>query len=441
MGNPGSSGGKGGVNSGSSTRGQTSSGSSGSSDYGVVRSMGSKPGDRQKLASRAGNASGGTGSGSSGSSTSGFSSLSSRGSTRSSLNNDNASGNAHKGGSGNNGGSAGASSGANGRGKRSINNNSSSSSSGSNTSQYSSQGSNSSSHSQEDISNFGNDYNDHFIRSGVLPQTHITNIIDPLIGYPKLQKLHSLKQVHNKRYSTKLFGSRVSPKEMPSRIDSWVNQGMNFDVVMINGCVDNVPSYETLISLPIQRITPRPSIVFLWVPSPALEKGRLALEHWGFRRSEDIVYLVNDSDSIHFPKWLALSPHDSLVKTSWHCLMGLKGTLRRSEDSDLINCNVDTDVIIESPFDRHNVVPEKIYTIVENFSLMSRRLHIVPTYSTLDKPVRVRQGWVVMSPDVMLDNFEPDLYLTQNKTTGYRVPVDDTIDELRPKTPPRSSRK
>jgi N6-adenosine-specific RNA methylase IME4 len=284
--------------------------------------------------------------------------------------------------------------------------------------------------------NFGNDYNDHYLYTGVLPQSHIMNVLDPLVGYPKLQQLHQLKKAHNNKFACKPFGSRIKPEDMPNRMDTWASEGINFDVVMINGCLDNVPTYETLISLPVQKITPRPSILLLWVPGPALEKGRKALEHWGFRRSEDIVYFVTDTNSIHFPKGLAASANDCVVKSSWHCLMGLKGTLRRSEDSDLINCNVDTDVILEIP-QRANVVPEQVYDIVENFSLMSRRLHIIPGYSSIDKPVRVRPGWVVVSPDVLLDNFDPSAYMAHSKTPGFRVPVDSEIDGLRPKTPPR----
>jgi mRNA m6A methyltransferase non-catalytic subunit len=283
--------------------------------------------------------------------------------------------------------------------------------------------------------NFGNDYNDHYLHSGVLPQFHIMNNEEQFVGYPKLIKLHQLKEAHNKKFAGSMYGCRVPPSQMPHRLNEWTSQGVNFDVVMINGCINSPPSYQTLISLPIQKITPRPSILFLWVSGPQLEVGRLALEHWGFRRSEDIVYFANSSESVHFPKGNAASPDDCVVKTTWHCLMGLKGTLRRSDDTELINCNVDTDVILESEMERPNVIPEAMYKIVENFSLMSRRLHIIPACAPLEKPVRLRKGWVIMSPDVFLDNFEPSRFQSENSTYGYRVPVDAEIDNLRPKTP------
>lgn len=285
--------------------------------------------------------------------------------------------------------------------------------------------------------NFGNDYSDYYLRTGVLPQSNIRNIVEPLIGYPKLQRLHQLKLAHNLKYASKPYGRRIDPKHMPGELNNWISQAMNFDVVMINGCLDVVPSLNQLTVLPIQRLTPRPSIILLWLPNSALEVGRSALEHWGFRRSEDIIYFLTkgQNESLHYPKFGSLNSSEYIQKSTWHCLMGLKGTLRRSEDSDLINCNVDTDVILEKPNEQPNILPEEAYQIIENFSLMNRRLHIVPYHSTLDKPVKVRPGWVIMSPDVLLDNFNVQQYSNLANTVGYRVPVDPEIDSLRPKTP------
>lgn len=292
------------------------------------------------------------------------------------------------------------------------------------------------------LHNFGNDYNDYFLRSGVLPQCHIMNAEDPLTGYPRLQKLHVLKRAHTERYAGKAFGRNVEPSLMRQELLTWASQSLNFDVIMIGGCIDQYPSLQMLMDLPVQKLTPRPSIVFLWVPGPGLEAGRRALEHWGFRRSEDIVYFVTNKGSLHYPHAPASGEHeDCIVKSTWHCLMGLKGTLRRSEDSDLINCNVDTDVILEKPTERPNVIPESMYEIVENFTLMSRRLHIIPGHSTIDKPVRPRKGWVIMSPDVLLDNFEGTEFNSQTARYGHRVPVDSEIDSLRPKTPTKARKR
>lgn len=289
--------------------------------------------------------------------------------------------------------------------------------------------------------NFENDYCDHYLRTGVLPQVHIRNISNPLTGYPKLQRLHDLKQNHNKKYAGKSFGRKIEPDDMCEELNKWVGQNVNFDIVMVNGCLDNYPDYDILMRLPIQKLTPRPSIMLLWMPGTKLDFGRQVLEHWGFRRSEDIVYFTTNKQSLHFPHGAASCDEDLITKSTWHCLMGLKGTLRRSEDSDLINCNVDTDVILESDGERPNVVPESIYRIIENFALMNRRLHIIPACSDFEKPVRPRAGWAIMSPDILLDNFSPVDYLNNAKKIGHRVPVDSEIDNLRPKTPPKMKRK
>lgn len=39
-------------------------------------------------------------------------------------------------------------------------------------------------------------------------------------------------------------------------------------------------------------------------------------------------------------------PTSLFTPTIEHCLMGIRGTVRRSTDSFLVHCNVDTDVLI-----------------------------------------------------------------------------------------------
>lgn len=40
-------------------------------------------------------------------------------------------------------------------------------------------------------------------------------------------------------------------------------------------------------------------------------------------------------------------PDSAFQQTKEHCLMGIKGTVRRSSDSHIIHANIDTDVIID----------------------------------------------------------------------------------------------
>lgn len=291
------------------------------------------------------------------------------------------------------------------------------------------------------LTNFGNDYSDHFLRTGVLPQAHIQNASNPLVGYPRLQKLHELKEAHTRKHACKPFMARASLEDLPLKLHDWATNNVQFDVVLVGGCFEETPNLDYLASLPVGALTPRPSIALVWVPSFALEMAKQALGLWGFRRSEDIVFLAMSKNSCFYPPQ---SDDDLIEKSTWHCLMGLKGTLRRSEDIDLINCNIDTDTVLEAPTDRPNVIPENIYKVIENFSLMSRRLHILPgtTQESVapSLPTRSRPGWVVVGPDCFLDNFKIDDYNHEIQVVGTRVPIDPEIDLLRPKTPPRAKR-
>lgn len=284
-------------------------------------------------------------------------------------------------------------------------------------------------------SNFGNDYSDYYSRTGVLPQSHILNIENPQAGYPKLQRLHDLKKLHTKFHAGPPQGRRSMPSEQPFLLHDLIDSGAQFDVVMVHGCISVLPSLSELKKLPIGHITPKPSLLFIWAPAERLSDARTAMEFWGFRRAENIVFA---STSTHSPYCSNNSDNGWTSKpvlrpTTWHCLMGLKGTLRRSEDTDVINCNVDTDFIVEKQqrCGPAGVVPDEIYSLIENFTNLGRRLHIVPTKAPESLPVLPRPGWAIISPDILLHNLNAKDY------TGGRklVPVKEEIDLLRPRTP------
>lgn len=67
-----------------------------------------------------------------------------------------------------------------------------------------------------------------------------------------------------------------------------------------------------------------------------------------------------------------------------HCLMGIKGTVRRSTDGDFIHANVDIDLIITEEPEMGNVEkPVEIFHIIEHFCLGRRRLHLFGRDSTI----------------------------------------------------------
>jgi len=135
---------------------------------------------------------------------------------------------------------------------------------------------------------------------------------------------------------SKLTWGLPSPIQPPA-------QGLRFDVILISeqGGRDHFSEITQLASLPIESLAATPSFLFLWLPSSdSLEIGRALLQRWGFRRAEDIVWVKTNHAAIH--KWhsTGIMPsrrrreHDSkdamFVRTKEHCLMGIRGTVRRS---------------------------------------------------------------------------------------------------------------
>lgn len=117
-------------------------------------------------------------------------------------------------------------------------------------------------------------------------------------------------------------------------------------------------TFEEIKLLPIKEITETQWFIFMWVGSGEfLEKGRDLLKHWGFRRCEDIVWIKtkNLTPTEFSSSWesndeiIYDQPDRIFKRTKEHCLVGIKGTVRRVSDTHLIHTNIDTDVIIGKP--------------------------------------------------------------------------------------------
>lgn len=121
------------------------------------------------------------------------------------------------------------------------------------------------------------------------------------------------------------------------------SQGLRFDVIVISeqGGRHHFAEVTQLVSLPIESLAATPSFLFLWLPSSdSLEAGRALLQKWGFRRAEDIVWVKTNHTEIE--QWKSGGPmpirrrrqedgNDAVfVRTKEHCLMGIRGTVRRS---------------------------------------------------------------------------------------------------------------
>ena len=248
-----------------------------------------------------------------------------------------------------------------------------------------------------------------------------------------------------------------------------------FDVILINPLSLSSPSWSYISSLPVRQLCADPGFVFLWVgagDSDGLERGRECFVKWGFRRAEDIVWVKTNKrgeDGGGYGDGLFASQ-------KVHCLMGIRGTVRRSTDSRFVHCNVDTDVMVweeGEPGERsepHRITdsndstnPEKptrsaappvpptyppyLYTLIENFCLGTRRLEL------FGDPTHCRRGWVTASlaplpSDLSVSDgvepFDPTTYTKQVYTdaeTGRPIlPFHAEVDSLRPQSPKRRPR-
>eukprot|EP01084_Bolivina_argentea_P266488 452005_1 len=216
--------------------------------------------------------------------------------------------------------------------------------------------------------------------------------------------------------------------------------------------------------LRIQDVAENPSFLFLWSGSgKTLNDGRLLLKKWGYKRCEVIVWLkTNKKNQIRLlckDKNFLLEKNNNgyvqneyegknyekslFVRSYEHCLMGIRGQVRRSTDGHLIHANVDTDVIItESAPYGSEMKPNELYDIIERFCLGRKRLELFGCKHNL------RPGWLTISNDKGIplnSNYDPAYYnsLVQNNNNqnSRYVPSTNEIEALRPKSPVRNNQK
>ncbi|KAJ7260971.1 MT-A70-domain-containing protein [Mycena haematopus] len=293
-----------------------------------------------------------------------------------------------------------------------------------------------------------NDYSQRYVDGGEWPQNWVLGA-DPehrFEEYPKQQRLLNLKKASVNSHS-------VAPSYLPFSELSSLHPA-KFDVILLDPPFSSSFSWEQLLELPIPALAADPSFVFLWVGSGAgegLESGREVLAKWGYRRCEDVVWVKTNHTTNRGPGTDA--PTSSLLtRTKQHCLIGIRGTVRRSTDSWFVHCNVDTDVIFweGDPTDPTRKPPE-MYTLIENFCLGTRRLDVFGR-----APSSLRRGWVTaLAPGQETHLPREGPVYTDDGATAVRwdreawdndiktlanggktvVPMTPEINALRPKSP------
>ncbi|KAM3345545.1 N6-adenosine-methyltransferase non-catalytic subunit MTB [Capsicum galapagoense] len=303
-----------------------------------------------------------------------------------------------------------------------------------------------------------NDYSQNFVDTGTRPQNFIrelelTSVVE---DYPKLRELIQRKdEIVVKSSSPPMyFKCNLHEHELSPEFF-----GTKFDVILIDppweeyvhrapGVTDHMEywTFEDIMNLKIEAIADTPSFVFLWVgDGVGLEQGRQCLKKWGFRRCEDICWVKTNKTNA--TPGLRHDSHTLFQRSKEHCLLGIKGTVRRSTDGHIIHANIDTDVIIaEEPPYGSTAKPEDMYRIIEHFALGRRRLEL------FGEDHNIRSGWLTVGKGLSSSNFSAEAYVRsfsdrdgkvwqsgggRNPPPGapHLVVTTPEIESLRPKSP------
>ena len=292
-----------------------------------------------------------------------------------------------------------------------------------------------------------NDYCQNYVDTGQRPQNFIRDIgLEERFGeYPKLKELIHLKD-------ELIRNTNTPPTYLKCDIVNYdlSKLGCKFDVILLEPplieyrrqaglpLTGQETPWDVIQNLPIECLFAQRCFMFLWCgASDGLDRGRQCLKKWGFRRCEDICWIKTNRKKQNFPLF-----DDSLfVTTKEHCLMGIKGTVRRSIDGDFIHANVDIDLIIEEEKEPGNSEkPEEIFNIIEHFCLGRRRLHL------FGRDTSIRPGWLTVGPTLTKSNFDRDTYANHFKVNpenpmGPLTGCTEEIERMRPKTPPPRDKK
>ncbi|XP_048851715.1 N6-adenosine-methyltransferase non-catalytic subunit [Brienomyrus brachyistius] len=289
-----------------------------------------------------------------------------------------------------------------------------------------------------------NDYCQHFVDTGHRPQNFIRDVglADRFEEYPKLRELIRLK---DELIST----TNTPPMYLQADLEHFDLRELKckFDVILLeppleeyyreSGIIANEKfwTWDDIMKLEIEEISALRSFVFLWCGSgEGLDLGRMCLRKWGFRRCEDICWIKTNKNNPGKTK--TLDPKAVFQRTKEHCLMGIKGTVRRSTDGDFIHANVDIDLIITDEPEIGNIEkPVEIFHIIEHFCLGRRRLHLFGRDST------IRPGWLTVGPTLTNSNFNAEAYAAHfNTPNSHLTGCTEEIERLRPKSPPPKSK-
>ena len=293
-----------------------------------------------------------------------------------------------------------------------------------------------------------NDYSQNYVDSDLRPHNfvHDAGYENRFREYPKLRELIRLKD-------ELVRDTNTSPMYMHCDLAKYNLKRLKsvFDVILVSAPLhcsyalsDDSDakfkrwSFDELKLLKIDDISANRGFIFMWCgTSENIEDCRECISHWGYRRCEDICWIKTNSLNRDTPR--RFEPGSLFHRTKEHCLVGIRGTVKRSQDGNFIHANTDLDLILsEEPEFFSEEKPEEIFKIIEHFCLGRRRLHLFGS----DKDIR--PGWLTIGPGVTGSNFDSQKFCSwfTKEPDGSSVPdgpltgCSERIESLRPKTPP-----
>jgi N6-adenosine-specific RNA methylase IME4 len=301
-----------------------------------------------------------------------------------------------------------------------------------------------------------NDYCQHFVDTSERPQNFIRDYEEEkrFLDYPKLNELIKRKNEVLQKRATPAMWAKCDLKNYD------LSTLGKFDVIMIDPPLPEYQrrteglgidasglspwSFEELANLRIDLLAENCCFLFLWVgSSEGLDKGRQLLKKWNFRRCEDIVWIKTNR---HNFKRRYYNDGDTLLQhTKEHCLVGIRGQVKRGVDGHFIHANIDTDVIVsEEPPLGSTEKPTELYRIIERFCLGRKRIEL------FGEDHNRRPGWLTLGKSLSSSNMDIEKYnnyfrgeFCYPEVQGYEggrfVGCTPEIENLRPRSPTRNA--
>ncbi|CAJ1367420.1 unnamed protein product [Effrenium voratum] len=240
-----------------------------------------------------------------------------------------------------------------------------------------------------------NDYCQTFIDTGLRPQNFIRDLDyqNRYSEYPKIERLIKLKDDIISKRATPGMSLKCDLKSF-----DLTSLGTKFDVILLDPPWEEyqtrvagmyVPdedlstwSLEELKALKIAEISECQSFVFLWCGETHLEHARELFKKWGFRRIEDICWVKTNRHAKldargNVQQGVMYGDTSIIQRSKEHCLVGVKGTVKRSVDTHFIHANCDVDLIMEEEKSFGSTQkPTELYETIEHFCLGRRRLEL-----------------------------------------------------------------